>query len=410
LNIKVLQKEEHLQPQHVHIHTNGFPKQYSIHNAEQGTKTIHKDPPPLADRYTLTQPYILNHFHSMIGPLTNISGCFTCRLRRKKCDEGKPQCRACKHLGLACEYKRPVWWGNVDARKRQKEHIKILIKRTKLTEKAAHLTSPPGSIDSPPDLTHSLPTSDTFSEPLGRHRSVSIESGYSLYDDQTEMHHGMHPLHYQHQYHHSHFPGVPSPYEYDGFVEQKQTYVNGFPVSRRPSSTASYASSNLRRSSIVVDQPFMHHPSIPESVASDETNSYFDFNQYQPPPTPSYIPVEGGDRQLLDHFLQDVQRLIFPILNLHGTARQDVILPALLSNACYRHCCLSIAALHMKTTQHLTGVHAEYVDQDITRHRYKTISGLCEALAKDTDHLQILEATLGMILFQVITSLSISSF
>jgi hypothetical protein len=345
----------------------------------------------------------------MSGSLIVSLGCFTCRLRRKKCEEGKPHCLACKHLGLACEYKRPVWWGNVEQRKRQKENIKMLIKRTKLNEKAAHLTSPPGSVDSPPDLSHSLPTSDTLSETLaGRHRSVSIESGYSLYDQDADIHHGMHPMHYQHhpQYHHAHLSGVPSPYEYDGFMQQKETYVNGFPVPmpRRASSTASFASSNLRRSSTAVDQPFMHH-SILESVASDETNSYFDFNHYASPPTPSYIPVEGGDRQLLDHFLQDVQRLIFPILNLHGTARQDVVLPALLNNSCYRHCCLSIAALHMKTTQHLTGAHAECVDQDITRHRYKTISGLCEALAKDTDHLQILEATLGMILFQVINPL-----
>lgn len=274
----------------------------------------------------------------------------------------------------------------------------MLIKRTKLTEKAAHLTSPPGSIDSPPELSHSLPTSDTLSETLaGRHRSVSIESGYSLYDEQVDMHHGMHPIFPQ--YHHAHFSGVPSPYEYDGFVEQKQAY--GFPVPMpmpRRASTTSFASSGLRRSSIAVEQPYMHHASIPESVASDET--YCDLNQYQPPPTPSYIPVEGGDRQLLEHFLNDVQRLIFPILSLHGTARQDVILPALLNNACYRHCCLSIAALHIKTTQHLQGAHIEMVDQDITRHRYKTISGLCEALAKDTEHLQILEATLGMILFQ----------
>ena len=62
-------------------------------------------------------------------------GCFTCRLRRKKCDEGKPACKACKHLGLDCEYKRPMWWGNNEHRKNQKENIKTIIKRTKLSEK-----------------------------------------------------------------------------------------------------------------------------------------------------------------------------------------------------------------------------------------------------------------------------------
>jgi len=294
----------------------------------------------------------------------------------------------------------------------------MMIKRTKLTEKAVHL-SPANSADSPPELSRSLPTSDTLSDAIAsRHRSDSIDSGYTLYDGETSDHHPIHPGHYQHhphyQHHHQHYTAAPSPYEYDGYVQQKETYVNGF-LPRRPSSTASFTSSNLRRSSLAsvhmpVEQPattFIHHPTIPEAIASveDTTNSYFDFHQYAPveipSPSLSYIPAEGGDRQLLDHFLQNVQRLIFPILNLYGTARQDVILPALANNECYRHCCLSIAALHIKTTEHLTGANAECVDQDITRHRYKTISGLCEALAKDTDHLQILEATLGMILFQV---------
>lgn len=42
----------------------------------------------------------------------------------------------------------------------------------------------------------------------------------------------------------------------------------------------------------------------------------------------------------------------------------------------------------------------EQLDADIMRHRYATISELCEALNRDTDHAQILEATLGMIFFQ----------
>ncbi|KPI39587.1 Transcriptional regulatory protein pro1 [Cyphellophora attinorum] len=64
------------------------------------------------------------------------SGCFTCRLRRKKCDEGRPKCKACRHLGLTCEYKRPLWWSNQETRHKQKDEIKTLIKRTKTNEKS----------------------------------------------------------------------------------------------------------------------------------------------------------------------------------------------------------------------------------------------------------------------------------
>ena len=50
-------------------------------------------------------------------------------------------CTACKHLGLACEYKRPMWWGNNDMRRKHKEDIKHIIKRKKLSEKSSALLS-----------------------------------------------------------------------------------------------------------------------------------------------------------------------------------------------------------------------------------------------------------------------------
>ena len=32
-------------------------------------------------------------------------------------------CTACKHLGLVCEYKRPMWWSNNDARRQHKAEL-----------------------------------------------------------------------------------------------------------------------------------------------------------------------------------------------------------------------------------------------------------------------------------------------
>ena len=128
--------------------------------------------------------------------------------------------------------------------------------------------------------------------------------------------------------------------------------------------------------------------------------NFFDFSHGVQQSSPqALIQVDDCDRALLDHFVDNVLRLIFPVLevNQHGSARSEVILPALESNKCYLHCCLSIAAIHLKSTQGLQG---EQIDSDIMRHRYATVAELCEALARDTDHQQILEATLGMIFFQ----------
>jgi hypothetical protein len=38
----------------------------------------------------------------MVRRLRTLSGCLTCRRRRKKCDEARPQCTTCSRLGLRC--------------------------------------------------------------------------------------------------------------------------------------------------------------------------------------------------------------------------------------------------------------------------------------------------------------------
>ncbi|KAI9808377.1 MAG: hypothetical protein M1826_004180 [Phylliscum demangeonii] len=349
------------------------------------------------------------------------SGCFTCRLRRKKCDEGKAACRACKHLGLRCEYKRPMWWGNNEQRKQQKEEIKTIIRHTKLSEKTAQMMSM--GADTPPRLSHSVPTSDTYSDTLDRTRAASIDSQFSLDFEGPRAatapdflafipHPHPHPHLHPSPFGLAHAPPpLASPYHVECKTES-ETLIDDIPTRRH---------SSLSTFSAVQASPFARpaHASVvaaPDawpcaeagdgrrmSMASGEDPAewgYFHLPLLPAAATaPAVIQVDEGDQHLLDHFVNNVLRLIFPVLevNRHGRARSEVILPALASNACYLHCCLSIAALHMKTTQEVPG---ERIDQDIMRHRYATIAELCDALNRDTDHPQILEATLGLIFFQ----------
>ena len=345
--------------------------------------------------------------------LTHGSGCFTCRLRRKKCDEGKPQCKACKHLGLKCEYKRPLWWSNNEQRKNQKETIKNIIKRTKLTEKTNQPSSTGG--ETPPGLSHSLPTSATYSDVTARTRAVSEDSQYSLdYDfNQAPMQEAFDPFQPQvftPQFDlYPHFqPYPPTPYEVD-IKTERQMFVNDIPT-RRDSSISTFSTFHpppahgsmqpLPEEDWVHDDLYEGHADIFGGAEEGLDFNFFDFSHGTPHSSQqAVIQVEECDRPLLDHFIDNVLRLIFPILevNQHGSARSEVILPALESNKCYLHCCLSIAGIHLKSIQATPN---EQLDSDIVRHRYATISALCEALNQDTDHLQILEATLGMIFFQ----------
>lgn len=333
------------------------------------------------------------------------SGCFTCRLRRKKCDEGKGQCRACKHLGLKCEYKRPAWWTNNEQRKQQKEHIKSIIKRTKVSEKTTQT-----SANTPPGLSHSLPTSATYSA-TPRTRAPSVDSQYSpdYGFNHSEIHdhfnnydqpHVLSPP-YDANPHYQPYP--PTPYEVD-IKTERQMYVNDVPT-RKDSSTSSFSTyqpppvtSNMT--------PFPEDAWVHEGIFEDtdvfgaQEGLDFDFGYDAPLGNHAIrIEVEDSDRPLLDHFIDNVLRLIFPVLEVNrpGSAQSDVILPALESNKCYLHCCLSVAAIHLKS---MRLIQDEQIDSDVMKHRYKTVSELCEALQRDTDHQQILEATLGMIFFQ----------
>ncbi|KAL8637672.1 MAG: hypothetical protein Q9228_005080 [Teloschistes exilis] len=337
------------------------------------------------------------------------SGCFTCRLRRKKCDEGKNQCKACKHLGLKCEYKRPMWWSNNEQRKQQKESIKNIIKHTKLSEKTAPIGT--SSAGTPPGLSHSLPTSATYSEATAHTRAPSVDSQSSHGYDFNQ------PLSYDYHDYQPHIVSPPydpnpqyqlfptTPYEVD-IKTTRQMFVNDVPT-RRDSTISTYSTY----------QPPPPHPlpSFPEDEWINENIydtgdmfsaeegldfDFFDFSHGAPQASQqALIQVDDCDRPLLDHFIDNVLRLIFPILevNQHGSARSEVILPALESNRCYLHCCLSVSAIHLKSTRGLQG---EQIDSDIMRHRYAAITELCEALKLDANHQQILEATLGMIFFQ----------
>ncbi|KAJ5175058.1 uncharacterized protein N7482_000935 [Penicillium canariense] len=316
------------------------------------------------------------------------SGCFTCRLRRKKCDEGHPSCKACTNLSLKCEYKRPMWWASAEQRRLQKERVKNKIKQTKIVERRGsnqdqmERTLGP-SAGSPPlvmagDYEFNRPTFTEAYDPFASHVQTPAFP----------------PSSYPPQY---------APYEVDVRTE-RQTFVNDVPF-RHDSSVSTFSAMG----------PPQLHTTLPNFHGDDWLQEEC-FNQAGPygsldPTLPQQangtaitylqsanIPVEEHDRPFLDHFIENVLRMIFPISEVHqqGLARAKAILTSLETNRSYLHCCLSVAAIHLKTTVGLT---AEQIDHDIMRHRYEAISQLCQALNSDTDHEKILDSTLAMIFF-----------
>ncbi|KAG6037314.1 hypothetical protein E4U41_005186 [Claviceps citrina] len=359
------------------------------------------------------------------------TGCYTCRLRRKKCDEGEPMCTACRHLGLQCEYKRPAWWlNNDDARRKHKEDIKNIIKRRKLASKTS--SSKHASVSPPPGLSHS--TSTTYSDAMeDRTRSASVDSHYSAGFDfnspppgvatelgvcSTQMYMDAGLAGY------ADCPGYTeySPYEVDVKTE-RQMFVDDVPTLHEshvatfstyqtppPPGTVLAAGQFEDENAGAWTEEHLEHPGQDhggnqrrQSLAQETLNvNFFDFahgphdNSRQ-----VHIELEDGDQRLLDHFVHHVLPIIFPILesNQHGSVGSDLILPALQSNGVYLHCCLSIAAQHLKTHANLSSAD---MDGEIMKHRCATILSLCDLLKRDENHQQILEAALGLIFFQCI--------
>jgi hypothetical protein len=303
-----------------------------------------------------------------------------------------------------------MWWSSGEQRRQQKEHIKQIIKRTQLSKKSTTTPQQPQQTTTPPSLCHSIPTSaEYYPDSLPQTRAPSVGSpfsggGYDFTQISPDGYFSMPPPP-QPMPPHPQFP-MFSPYEID-IKTERQVFVNDVPT-RRDSTISTFSTFQpppaadgmpAHPADSWVQQEY--HDSIHETFNEEPVD--FNFFQYPhgsiSPNHEAVINVDDCDQYLLNHFFDNVLKLIFPILdaNQHGSARSDVIIPALESNSAYLHCCLCIAATHMKATRSLDG---DQIDKDIVRHRYAAISELCEALGQDTNHAGILEATLGMIFFE----------
>ncbi|CAK7231099.1 hypothetical protein SCUCBS95973_007798 [Sporothrix curviconia] len=63
-------------------------------------------------------------------PPRSSAGCWTCRLRRKKCDEARPVCEGCAALEIECLYSeaRPSWMDNGPRQRAMADRLKLAVK------------------------------------------------------------------------------------------------------------------------------------------------------------------------------------------------------------------------------------------------------------------------------------------
>jgi C6 transcription factor Pro1 len=68
----------------------------------------------------------------MSGPLRSKQGCWTCRLRKKKCDESHPICSTCDLLSITCYGygPKPEWMNNGENERAVANSLKEIVKHT----------------------------------------------------------------------------------------------------------------------------------------------------------------------------------------------------------------------------------------------------------------------------------------
>ncbi|GAQ03438.1 transcriptional regulatory protein pro1 [Aspergillus lentulus] len=307
------------------------------------------------------------------------SGCYTCRLRRKKCDEERPACTACTKLGLKCDYKPPQWWVSAETRRMQKERIKDRIRQTKVMEKHGSLQ-----------------------EYMERIRELAQKPSATAEEYDFNR------------------PVFANQYNYNPFVAPLLTPVTPFNVDIRTDHDTAlsnvplpYGTSLATLNSMAPQPQFqVTSPLTPASAGLEWSQNTLGYTQpytilsptglpYQQKPVSAelqtMIPLDAHDRPLLNHFVDKVLPSVFPILEVQqqGPARLQEIMHSLQTNKSYLHCCLSASAIHLKTSRGLT----DQMDYDIMRHRYEAISQLCRTLNGGPSHEQVLDATLAMIFY-----------
>ncbi|KAI9376662.1 fungal-specific transcription factor domain-containing protein [Aspergillus egyptiacus] len=335
-------------------------------------------------------------------------GCYTCRLRRKKCDEVHPTCSSCGSLGVYCEYQKPSWWNSPQARTLQKERIKQKVREMKVVQKEVALQE---------YIKNVVPTAAAHDNPKPQEEIITFDPSTSYLPTPTSA------------------PLVANTYDFSGgvgssafvpFVQDTPALLDPTPVQNpgffmyNPLATplvptsASSVTTTMSTSSAATIATTSTSMTTPALQSEDWYQGFADpqpsatnaldmqSSDFPVGPLSFYLEAKlssnNRERYLLHHFVDNVLRLVFPILDLHkqGSSRVREILRSLDSNKAYYHYCLSVSALHLKTVKRQRG---QRVEKEIMDHRCTAVSELMMALYADNNHDKILDATLAMIFF-----------
>jgi hypothetical protein len=105
--------------------------------------------------FSISRIHYKTNFPVLLGS-RSLHGCWTCRLRRKKCDESQPSCSACVSYKLMCYGygSKPKWMDGGKLEREQAIEVKRIVKeavaKKRLYRMASKMRSPGHSRFEPP--------------------------------------------------------------------------------------------------------------------------------------------------------------------------------------------------------------------------------------------------------------------
>ncbi|KAI0707175.1 fungal-specific transcription factor domain-containing protein [Earliella scabrosa] len=276
------------------------------------------------------------------GAVRAKSGCYTCRIRRKKCDEQPNEegaCQTCVRLRLQClgfGAKRPDWMRENNSVTELREKIKTFLASQGMIK--GHSGSGPRTTEEHPpvlvlvDHLHTSPSSP----PTPTLSATSSEG-------QRPPHNGMNTSFERAP---AHYPAMPPP-------EQQQHYASGMSTALTSISPSSYLPSSTPA------QPYYNHPHS-SSLAPSYNIDPNSFSDDEPMPSPDgprmpmalqgyglVVPTEQN--HLIQHYLLNVlpiqylladasiKEFMFNLIQNSGPARDAACLLSALHMQCMRY-------------------------------------------------------------------------
>ncbi|KAL3441033.1 fungal-specific transcription factor domain-containing protein [Aspergillus insuetus] len=110
---------------------------------------------------------------------TNYTGCWTCRLRRKKCDKIRPVCGCCEALGIQChsDTRKPEWMKNGTKQREMAQRIKAEVKRSAARRRSKKLMQRIArDLEEEEDVQPEIAETGSLTEPARETDSTSTDS------------------------------------------------------------------------------------------------------------------------------------------------------------------------------------------------------------------------------------------